>query len=132
MNLSPSSLFDAGFAPDALLAELANVGLASNQVVIEITENASALDYGDLRQAVSEMRAAGIESISAAFARITLGRFHVSPDFRTLTKKRGRLPAHVDSIAPSADQAWWRCWPRWRPVIASASNTFCCAGVSWA
>jgi len=61
VNLSPSSLLDASFAPDELLAELANVGLAGNQVVIEITENASALDYGDLRQAVSRMRAAGIE-----------------------------------------------------------------------
>ena len=61
VNLSPSSLLDTGFAPDALLAELADIGLDSNRVVIEITENAAALDYGDLRQAVSRMRAAGVE-----------------------------------------------------------------------
>lgn len=61
VNLSPGSLLDASFAPDALLAALANVGMTSNQVVIEITENASALDYGALRQAVSKLHVAGIE-----------------------------------------------------------------------
>jgi diguanylate cyclase (GGDEF)-like protein len=61
VNLSPSSLLDASFAPDAMLAALDQVGLTGNRVVIEITENAAALDYGDLRQAVSGMRAAGID-----------------------------------------------------------------------
>ena len=61
VNLSPRSLLDASFAPDAVLATLADVGMASNQIVIEITENASALDYGELRQAVSKLRAEGIE-----------------------------------------------------------------------
>lgn len=61
VNLSPGSLLDASFAPDAVLAALGDAGMASNQVVIEITENATALDYGDLRQAVSRLRAAGIE-----------------------------------------------------------------------
>lgn len=61
VNLSPGSLLDASFAPDALLAALTDVGMTSNQVVIEITENASALDYGELRQAVSKLHAAGIE-----------------------------------------------------------------------
>ena len=61
VNLSPGSLLDASFAPDAVLAALSDAGMASNQVVIEITENATALDYGDLRQAVSRLRAAGIE-----------------------------------------------------------------------
>lgn len=61
VNLSPGSLLDASFAPDAVLAALDDVGMTSNQVVIEITENAAALDYGDLRQAVVRLRAAGIE-----------------------------------------------------------------------
>jgi EAL domain-containing protein (putative c-di-GMP-specific phosphodiesterase class I)/GGDEF domain-containing protein len=61
VNLSPGSLLDTSFAPDAVLAALGDAGMASNQVVIEITENATALDYGDLRQAVSRLRAAGIE-----------------------------------------------------------------------
>jgi diguanylate cyclase (GGDEF)-like protein len=61
VNLSPVSLLDASFAPDAMLAALADAGLASNQVVIEITENTAALDYGQLRQAVSLLRATGIE-----------------------------------------------------------------------
>jgi EAL domain-containing protein (putative c-di-GMP-specific phosphodiesterase class I)/GGDEF domain-containing protein len=61
VNLSPASLLDASFAPDAVLTALADAGMASNQVVIEITENTSALDYGELRQAVSRLRATGIE-----------------------------------------------------------------------
>jgi len=61
VNLSPSSLLDASFAPDAILAALDQVGLTSSQVVVEITENAAALDYGALRHAVSLLRAAGIE-----------------------------------------------------------------------
>jgi len=61
VNLSPGSLLDASFAPDAVLAALTDAGISSNQVVIEITENATALDYGDLRQAVSRLRAGGIE-----------------------------------------------------------------------
>ncbi|MDA8254130.1 MAG: GGDEF domain-containing protein [Betaproteobacteria bacterium] len=61
VNLSPTSLLDASFAPDAMLAALDQVGLTSTQIVIEITENTAALDYSDLRQAVSGMRAAGIE-----------------------------------------------------------------------
>lgn len=61
VNLSPGSLLDPAFEPDALLGALKKAGMASHQVVFEITENASALDYGDLRQAVSELRAAGIE-----------------------------------------------------------------------
>lgn len=61
VNLSPNSLLDASFAPDALLAALREVGLSHHQVVIEITENANALDYSELRQAVSRLRAAGIE-----------------------------------------------------------------------
>ncbi len=61
VNMSPISLLDASFAPDAMLAALDQVGLTSSQMVIEITENTAALDYGDLRQAVSRLRAAGIE-----------------------------------------------------------------------
>jgi len=61
VNLSPGSLLDASFSPDAMLTALADAGLASNQVVIEITENTAALDYGQLRQAVSLLRATGIE-----------------------------------------------------------------------
>ncbi|MHB1188791.1 GGDEF domain-containing protein [Thiobacillus sp.] len=61
VNMSPISLLDASFAPDAMLAALDQVGLTSSRMVIEITENTAALDYGDLRQAVSRLRAAGIE-----------------------------------------------------------------------
>jgi len=52
VNLSPSSLLDTSFAPGAMLAALAEVGLASHQIVIEITENATSLDYAFLRKAV--------------------------------------------------------------------------------
>jgi EAL domain-containing protein (putative c-di-GMP-specific phosphodiesterase class I)/GGDEF domain-containing protein/predicted transcriptional regulator len=61
VNLSPGSLLDKAFAAEALLAALADVGMTTNQLMIEITENATALDYGDLRQAVSQLRTAGIE-----------------------------------------------------------------------
>ena len=61
VNLSPGSLLDPIFAPDALLAELNHFGLDGSQIVIEITENATSLDYGDLRQAASRLHAAGIE-----------------------------------------------------------------------
>jgi len=50
VNLSPSSLLDTSFAPEAMLAALADVGLASHQVVVEITENATSLDYAFLRK----------------------------------------------------------------------------------
>ena len=61
VNLSPGSLLDPAFAPDAVLDALTESRHRQQQVVIEITENASALDYGELRQAVSRLRAAGIE-----------------------------------------------------------------------
>ena len=61
VNLSPGSLLDASFAPDAVLAALADAGMSSTQVVIEITENATALDYGELRQAASRLHDVGIE-----------------------------------------------------------------------
>ncbi|MFP5419510.1 MAG: GGDEF domain-containing protein [Gammaproteobacteria bacterium] len=61
VNLSPVSLLDASFAPDAMLAALDEAGLSSARIVIEITENTAALDYNELRHAVAEMRAAGIE-----------------------------------------------------------------------
>ena len=61
VNLSPSSLLDTSFAPEAMLAALADVGLASHQVVVEITENATSLDYAFLRKAVAGLRAVGIE-----------------------------------------------------------------------
>ncbi|MDP1927536.1 MAG: GGDEF domain-containing protein [Thiobacillus sp.] len=61
LNLSPCSMLDCAFAPEAVLAALAEVEMSSNQVVIEITENACNLDYADLRQAVSRLRAVGIE-----------------------------------------------------------------------
>ncbi|MGB9128664.1 MAG: GGDEF domain-containing protein [Thiobacillus sp.] len=61
VNLSPDSLLDSSFTPEAMLAALKEVGVSSSQVVIEITENASGVDYHDLRQAVSGLRAGGIE-----------------------------------------------------------------------
>ncbi|MHB1215789.1 MAG: GGDEF domain-containing protein [Thiobacillus sp.] len=61
VNLSPGSLLDASFAPVEVMAALEIAGISSDRVVIEITENATALDYGDLRQAVTRLRTAGIE-----------------------------------------------------------------------
>lgn len=61
LNLSPCSLLDRAFSPEAVLAALAEVGMSSKQVVVEITENACNLDYADLRQAVSQLREVGIE-----------------------------------------------------------------------
>lgn len=61
VNLSPGSLLDASFTPDAMLAALANAGIASKQVVIEITESTPTLDYARLRQVVTDLHAAGIE-----------------------------------------------------------------------
>ncbi|MHB0974084.1 MAG: GGDEF domain-containing protein [Thiobacillus sp.] len=61
VNLSPSSLLDPSFSPDAVLAALAEAGLNGHQVVFEITEHEAALDYADMRQAVSLLRSAGIE-----------------------------------------------------------------------
>jgi len=61
VNLSPGSLLDASFTPTAILAALANVGIASKRVVIEITESTPTLDYAHLRQVVTDLHAAGIE-----------------------------------------------------------------------
>lgn len=61
-NLTPSSLLDSRFAPEAMLRAFAEVGLVASQVVIEITENASAVDYASLREAVAALRTAGIEA----------------------------------------------------------------------
>ena len=61
LNLSPCSMLDHAFAPEAVLAALAGVGMNSSQLVIEITENGCNLEYADLRQAVSRLRAGGIE-----------------------------------------------------------------------
>ena len=60
VNLSPESLLDETFAPANLLAALSDVEMDGSQVVIEITENASALDYSELRQAVDRLRVARI------------------------------------------------------------------------
>ena len=61
VNLSPGSLLDASFTPDAMLASLANAGIASKRVVIEITESTPTLDYAHLRQVVTDLHAAGVE-----------------------------------------------------------------------
>lgn len=61
VNLSPGSLLDASFAPASVLTALNNAGLASSQVVVEITESAPAIDYAQLRLVVAGLRAAGVE-----------------------------------------------------------------------
>ena len=61
VNLSPGSLLDASFSPDAIQAALAAAGLECHQVVFEITENAAALDYAELRNASSRLRDVGID-----------------------------------------------------------------------
>lgn len=62
LNLAPASLLDVRFSPAAMLAAFSAAGLAAHQVVIEITENATAVDYAGLREAVAALRAAGIEA----------------------------------------------------------------------
>ena len=61
VNLSPDSLLDAGFTPDAILTELADAGIGSRQLVIEITEGTPTLDYARLQHVVSVLHVAGIE-----------------------------------------------------------------------
>ncbi len=61
VNLSPGSLLDPAFAPDNVMEALAETGLETSRVVFEITEHSSELDYADLRQAASLLRAEGIE-----------------------------------------------------------------------
>jgi diguanylate cyclase (GGDEF)-like protein len=61
VNLAPASLLDASFTPAAILAALDEAGLAGSRVVIEITENATALDYAEMREAVARLRAGGLE-----------------------------------------------------------------------
>ncbi len=89
VNLSPGSLLDAGFSPDAMLAALDRVGLTSTRVVIEITENSATLDYADLRQAVSRLRAAGIEvaidDLGEGFSSLRLWS-ELKPDFVKIDK----------------------------------------------
>lgn len=61
VNLSPTSLLDASFTLDAILTELANAGISSKRLVIEITESTRTLDYVRLQQVVSVLHVAGIE-----------------------------------------------------------------------
>lgn len=61
LNLSPSTLLDPRFNPADLTKALREAGIQNGQVVIEITENASGIHYGDLRQAALALRTAGIE-----------------------------------------------------------------------
>ncbi|MEW6254073.1 MAG: EAL domain-containing protein, partial [Planctomycetota bacterium] len=62
VNLSPTSLLDPRFAPEAILRAFADAGLTASQVAFEITETASSVDYAGLRGAVTDLRAAGIEA----------------------------------------------------------------------
>ena len=62
VNLTPASLLDAAFSADAMCAAITGARLTVNQVAIEITENASSVDYAGLREAVASLRAAGIEA----------------------------------------------------------------------
>lgn len=61
VNLSPSSMLDAAFAPDVLVKTLDDAGLTAQRLVIEITENAESIDYLPLREATAALRVAGIE-----------------------------------------------------------------------
>lgn len=61
VNLSPDSLLDASFTPDAILTELAYAGISSKQMVIEITESTPTLNYARLQQVVAVLHVAGIE-----------------------------------------------------------------------
>jgi len=89
INLSPTTVLDPAFAPAALQAALADAGMTSHQLVIEITENATALDYGELRQAVMQLRAAGIEvaidDLGEGFSSLRLWS-ELKPDFVKIDK----------------------------------------------
>lgn len=62
VSLSPGSLLDPSFAPDAILEALAAAGMNRGQVVLGITEHFHVVpDCADLRQAVSQLYAEGIE-----------------------------------------------------------------------
>jgi EAL domain-containing protein (putative c-di-GMP-specific phosphodiesterase class I)/GGDEF domain-containing protein len=61
VNLSPCSMLDAAFSPELVLVALAEVGMTSSQLIIEITENACHLDYAILREAATRLREVGIE-----------------------------------------------------------------------
>lgn len=61
VNLSPCSMLDAAFSSERILEALAEVGMSSCQLIIEITENACNLDYGVLREAATRLRTVGIE-----------------------------------------------------------------------
>jgi diguanylate cyclase (GGDEF)-like protein len=61
VNISPTSLLDPAFAPDAIGVALKNAGLTSDRVVFEITEHSADVDYADLREAARCLRSAGIE-----------------------------------------------------------------------
>jgi len=62
VNLTPTSLLDPRFAPEAILRAFADAGLTASQVAFEITETATTVDYAGLRGAVADLRAAGIEA----------------------------------------------------------------------
>lgn len=62
VNMTPTSLLDDRFAPEAILAALARARLTARQVAIEITENAAEMDYARRREAVAALRAVGIEA----------------------------------------------------------------------
>lgn len=62
VNLTPASLLDARFSPEAVLAMLEASGITADKVTIEVTENATTIDYVALRDAVSNLRTAGIEA----------------------------------------------------------------------
>lgn len=89
VNLSPTSLLNANFSPEALLTSLDGSGIESSRLVIEITENSGNLDYSDLRQATSRLRDAGIEvamdDLGEGFSSLRLWS-ELKPDFVKIDK----------------------------------------------
>ncbi len=61
VNLTPGSLLAPPFAAEAVLRRLAAHRLERHQLVFEITESSPSFDYEDLKQAVQNLRAAGLE-----------------------------------------------------------------------
>lgn len=122
VNLSPTSLSAPAFAPETILAAMADAGIGGRQLVLEL---AAPPDCADLGQAVSRLLAAGIEiatddpgtgfsrhgpwsELKPAFVRIDRDCFaglHRDPRKAGLVRSIGRLAedAHACVIAEGVE-----------------------------
>ena len=84
MNVSPDSLLEPEFKPGETLAMLAEMGLAAEHIVIELTETRPMQDYVLLREAADHYRGMGfriaIDDLGEGFASLRLWS-ELRPDF---------------------------------------------------